>query len=205
MIILFERNNVCYEGYNFGQKMLCAFFNASVSRTAGFTNFDLTQISESGYFLFIVLMFIGGCSGSTAGGIKISTFAVIVMGMWSVLRGRRDINIGKRRIESSLLSQALAIFMAYLTIIIVATLLICTIETGEIGSFRLVLFETVSALGTVGLSLGITPMLSVASKIIIIILMYMGRVGVITFALALGRRRSEAEIRLPLVDNLYLG
>lgn len=203
LFLLFERNNPAFTDYNFGQRLLCSFFMANTPRTAGFSTAGMSTLSDSGYLLMLILMFIGGCSGSTAGGIKVSTFAVVVAGMWAVLRGRRDIDIGKRRIDNSLFGQALAIFTAYLAIILTSTLVICAVE--PTGSFQAVLFETVSALGTVGLSMGITPTLHTASKIIIILLMYMGRAGVLTLALAIGKKRSEAQIRRPVVDSLYIG
>ena len=195
--------NEGFRDYSFGKKLLCAFFNASVSRTAGFSTTDFAQLSGSGYLLTIILMFIGGCSGSTAGGIKISTFAIIVMGMVAVLRGKRDINVGKRRIDPALLMQALAIFMAYLSLLLVSAMLVCAFEPHI--EFKVLLFEIVSATGTVGLSLGATPMLGIASKILIILLMYLGRVGVLTFAFALRKKRKEAEVRRTVVDTLYIG
>lgn len=203
LFLLFERNNPAYAEYNFGQKLLCSFFLANTPRTAGFSTAGMTTLSDSGYLLMLILMFIGGCSGSTAGGIKVSTFAVVVAGMWAVLRGRRDIDMGKRRISNALFGQALAIFTAYLAIILCSTLVICAVE--PTGGFQAVLFETISALGTVGLSMGITPSLHIASKLIIILLMYMGRAGVLTLALAIGKKRSEAQIRRPVADTLYIG
>jgi trk system potassium uptake protein TrkH len=203
LFLLFEYNNPCYEGFHFGQKLLCSFFNASTARTAGFCTTDLTQLSGSGYLLAVILMFIGGCSGSTAGGIKISTFAVIVTGMFAVLRGKREINIGKRRVDNALFSQAIAIFMAYLSIILVSVMLICMFEPQ--AEFQKVLFETVSALGTVGLSLSFTPTVGIATKIILTLLMYLGRVGVLTLAFALKRKRTEAAVKRPLAETLYIG
>ncbi|MDE6676455.1 MAG: Trk family potassium uptake protein, partial [Clostridia bacterium] len=193
--------NAGFKEYGFGKKLLCAFFNGSVSRTAGFCTTDFSKLSGSGYLLTNILMFIGGCSGSTAGGIKISTFAIIVMGMFAVLRGKRDINVGKRRIDTALLMQALAIFVAYLSILLVGTMLICAFEPDL--KFYDLLFEVVSATGTVGLSLGVTPELGIASRILIIILMYMGRVGVLTFAFALRKKRKEGQVRRPLADTIY--
>lgn len=198
----FEWDNPSYADYNFGQKLLCSIFNAVSPRTAGFFTTDPATLSESGYLLTVMLMFIGGSSGSTAGGIKVGTFAVIIMGMISVFRGRKDINIGKKRIEHSLLSQALAIFTACLMIVMIAVLVICAAEPDL--SFKEVLFECISALGTVGLTLGITPKLGIVSKLVIIILMYLGRVGILTFALALGEKRTAAAIRKP-VDTLMIG
>lgn len=205
----FEWNNPAYANYNFGEKLLCALFNATSPRTAGFFTTDPSTLSESGYLLTVMLMFIGGSSGSTAGGIKVGTLAVIIMGMISVFRGRKDINIGKKRIEVSLLSQALAIFAACLILIMIAVLIICTAdplffnpETGV--GFKEALFECVSALGTVGLSLGITANLGIVSKLVIIILMYAGRVGILTLALALGEKRTASAIRNP-IDTLMIG
>ncbi|MDE6273607.1 MAG: Trk family potassium uptake protein [Clostridiales bacterium] len=195
--------NASFSEFGVGKKILCAFFDASTSRTAGFCTTDLTQLSNSGYLLTLILMFIGGCSGSTAGGIKISTFAIIVIGMFATLRGKRDINIGKRRIDHSLLAQALAIFMAYLNILLIGTMLVCAFEPDI--DFQVLFFEVVSATGTVGLSLGCTPLLGVASKILIILLMYMGRVGVLTLAFALRKKRTEGQVRRPLVETLYIG
>lgn len=204
LFMLFERDNAAFESYNFGQKLLVAFFNATSPRTAGFSSCDLSALSDSGYLLTVILMFIGGSSGSTAGGIKVGTFAVIIMGMIAVFRGRRDINIGKKRIENSQLSQALAIFTACLLLIMASTLVICAVEAGSELTFKEILFECVSAIGTVGLSMSVTPLLSVASKIILILLMYAGRVGILTLALALGEKRSAAKIRKP-IDTLLIG
>ncbi len=202
LFLLFEWNNPSYEGFNFGQKLLASFFNSVTPRTAGFASTDYTTVSDSGYLLTVLLMFIGGGSGSTAGGIRVGTFAVIIMGMLAVFRGRRDINIGKRRIDYSLLSQALAILAACFMILIACTLIICAIEPE--GLFKEILFECVSALSNTGLSMSLTPTLGIASKILIILLMYAGRVGILTLALALGETKTAAEIRKP-VDSLLIG
>ena len=202
MYLGFEWNNSSYEGLNFWEKLLLSFFNSTSPRTAGFYTTDPTTLSDSGYLLTIVLMFIGGSSGSTAGGLKVGTFAVIIMGMVGVFRGGRDINIGKKRLESSLVSQALAIFAACLMFVITATLTICAIEQQH--EFQAVLYECVSAMGTVGLSMSLTPHLTVVSKIILIIMMYAGRVGILTLALALAKKRKNPDIRYP-VDKLLIG
>ena len=126
----------------------------------------------------------------------------MIMGMLAALRGKQDINLGKRRVDMSQLHQALAVFTAYLTIILVAVMTICAIEP---FGFKEILFETVSALGTVGLSLNLTGALTIASKIILILLMFAGRAGVLTIALALGRKgRTEAQIKRP-VEVIFIG
>ena len=203
LFLLFERDNPSYAGYNFGEKLLVSIFNAATPRTAGFATTDSSTLSDSGVLLTVILMFIGGGSGSTAGGIRVGTFAVIVMGMLAVFRGRRDINIGKKRIDYSLLSQALAILAACLMIVMTGTLIICAVEPSSMG-LKEILFECVSALSNTGLSMSVTPRLTAASRIVIIILMYAGRVGILTLALALGEKRTADEIRKP-VDTLLIG
>lgn len=208
----FEWNNPTYSNYNFGEKLLVSIFNATTPRTAGFFTTAPASLSESGYLLTVILMFIGGSSGSTAGGIKVGTFAVIIMGMLNVFRGRKDINIGKKRIDSALVSQALAIFAAFLMLVMMATLIICAVEQPLLDgkcTFKDALFECVSALGTSGLSASkefgsLTPHLSIVSKLILILLMYAGRVGILTLALALGKKRKVDSIRRPL-DSLMIG
>ncbi len=200
LFMLFERDT--YNGMNFGQRLLASFFDAVTPRTAGFASTDCSTLSDSGYLLTVIYMFIGGGSGSTAGGIRVGTFAVIMTGMFAVFRGRRDINIGKRRIDYSLLSQALAIFAAFLMCVVVSTLAIGTIQPDI--EFERILFETVSALSNAGLSMGLTPELNTASSLIIILLMYAGRVGILTLALALGEKKTAAEIRRP-IDSLLIG
>lgn len=202
LFMVFERNSPAYTGFNFGERMIISIFNATTTRTAGFSTVNLTELSESGYLLMIIYMFVGGNSGSTAGGIKVTTFTVIVMGMIAVFRGRKDINVGKKRIDNSLLSQALAIFAAALMLVMMSSIIICAAEPQT--TFKAVLFECVSALSTTGLSLSLTPALGTLSKIILIILMFAGRVGILTLALALGAKRTAAEIRRP-IDTLYIG
>ena len=204
LYLIFERDNPAYDGYNFGQKLLASFFNSTTARTAGLSTTPLESMSDSGYMLTLLLMFIGGSSGSTAGGLKVGTFAVITMGLLGVFRGRRDINIGKRRIEYSLVSRSLAILTACLMTIIVSTMLICAVEPREVVNFHDALFQSVSALSTTGL--GICDIASQCwfSKLILIILMFAGRVGILTFARALGEKRTAAEIRRP-VENILIG
>ena len=205
LFLLFERNNPYYADYNFGERLLCSFFNSTTARTAGYFTTPPESLSNSGCLLMIILMFIGACSGSTGGGVKVSTFTVIMMGMLSVMRGKKDITIGKRRIDQSVLSQALAIFVAYLVLTITATLLINAIEPDVNAPFAAVMFETVSAIGTVGLTQALTSHLSAVSEFILILLMYLGRVGILTFAFALKRqKKSEAAVRRPL-DNVFIG
>ncbi len=202
LFMIFEWNNVSYADYNFGNKLLASFFNAVTPRTAGFYTTDPATLSSSGYLLTVILMFIGGASGSTAGGIKVGTIAVVIMGMISVFRSDKAINIGHKRIDGSLLQQALAVMSACLILVLVATMLICAVQP-DLG-FANVLFECISAMGTVGLSTGITAELNVCSTIVIMILMYFGRAGILTVVFALNRRKSDHNIKYPL-DTLLIG
>ena len=205
LFMLFERNNLDYANYTFGERLLVAFFSSVTPRTAGFNTVNLSALSDGSYLLTLILMFIGGSSGSTAGGIKITTAFVIVMGIASVFRNKRDIEIGNRRIHNALLRQALAIFVSCLMIVLMATLIICVVEEGnDVATFQAVLFETFSAMGTVGLSLSLTPSLSIASRIVLILLMYTGRVGILTIGLAFGEKTDGAKVKKP-VDNLLIG
>lgn len=202
LFMLFERNNPTYADYNFGEKLLVSFFNSVTPRTAGFASTDSSSLSNSGFLLTVVLMFIGGGSGSTAGGIKVGTFTVLVMGMLSAFRGKKDIIIGKRRIPYTSLSEAFAILTACLAILILAILAICSLQPAL--TFEGVLFECVSAVSNTGLTQSLTTRLNAGSSIIIIFLMYAGRVGILTLALALGKTKTTAEIRRP-IDNLLIG
>lgn len=166
--------NHAFREMNTGGKLMASVFQAVTPRTAGFNTVDLNSLSEGGGILTIVLMFIGGSPGSTAGGIKTTTLAVLIIEALASARQSSQIAVFKRRLDEGVLRQASAIVTIYLLAVIVSTLTICTIDP---FSMKQVLFEVVSAVGTVGLSLGITPSLSMASKIIIMILMFAGRVG----------------------------
>lgn len=204
LFLFFERNHFG-AGYSFGDKLLISFFNAVTPRTAGFNTVDFGALSDSGYLLMLSLMFIGGSSGSTAGGIKITTFFVIAAGIFSVFRGKQDIELGKKRLSHSLLHQALAVFVACLAIVLLASLCICTLEEqNAAANLRAVLFETFSAMGTVGLSLGLTPTLCTASRILVMLLMYAGRVGILTIALSVAQKRTTTSVKRPL-DNILIG
>lgn len=198
-------SNGAFENFSTAERWLVALFASISPRTAGFNTIPLETLSDGGYLMTVLLMAIGGSSGSTAGGIKITTCAVIVMGILSVFRGKKDIEIGKRRVRAELLHQAMAIFITFLSIVVFATLVICIIETDNNDVTLLkILFETVSAIGTVGLSLSLTPLLSPASKIVLILLMYAGRVGILTIALAFAEKKDFTEIKKPL-ENILIG
>ena len=139
-------------------------------------------------------MFIGGSPGSTAGGLKTTTIAVIVLAMFSMSHGNSDVTVFKRNLSTHIVKQASVIIIIYLVGVLLGTMLICHVEQLPIST---VLFETVSAAGTVGLSKGLTPTLSIFSRIVLIILMFGGRIGGLSLMLVFGERKKEAPVKRP--------
>ena len=142
---------------------------------------DLTKMSQSGQFLMILLMLVGGSPGSTAGGMKTTTFAVLLGCVWAVFRKRDSVQFYGRRIAQDVVATAATLLVMYLSLATTAAMLISTIEDLPLLTC---LFESASAIATVGLTLGITPSLGIASKCILIVLMYLGRIGGLTLIYA---------------------
>lgn len=200
LFYLLEHNGVL-SGLNGGQALLVSLFQSVTSRTAGFMTVPMSQLSDSSRLLICTLMFIGGSTGSTAGGIKTTTFVVIIFGIAATARGTTDIRIGKRRLDFSMLSQACTILATYLFAVVMCSIVICEVEHLALSD---VLFECVSAIATCGLSVGITASLSATSKILLMLLMYIGRVGIITLALAFFEKRANPPIQRP-IDKIHIG
>ena len=197
---VFEWNH-SLQGMPVGTKILASLFQSVTPRTAGFNTVDLTKLSGSGQALIVILMFIGGNSGSTAGGIKVTTFVVLLLTITSNIRRKSGIIVGKRKLEDNVIPQAAAIVMLYLTSIIAATLIMGAIEPMP---FDDVLFEVVSAVGTVGLTKGITPFLTVASKIILMMLMYSGRVGMLSLVMVFATKNVNVPLERP-TEKIIVG
>jgi len=177
-----------------GDGVLISFFQSVAARTAGFYSADLSKINDSTAILLISLMFIGGSPGSTAGGIKTTTFVVLVLAVISVIKNEKEPIVFKRRISNETIKKALSIFLISLSIVIFVSFVIAAIED---FAFIDILYETASALGTVGATLGITDKLSAASKILITLCMYLGRIGPMTMALSFGLKSDVRMIRYP--------
>ena len=175
-------------------RMLESLFQSITPRTAGFNTADLTQISESGLAIMILLMLIGGSPGSTAGGMKTTTFAVLLSTAVSVFRRRESTNFFGRRIEDDTIKNASTILVMYLTFFLTGGLVISAIEGLPLVTC---LFETASAIGTVGLTLGITPQLGIISRLILIGLMYLGRVGGLTLVFAALSMKQKSFVKYP--------
>lgn len=201
LFLAFDSNG-CLKDMSFGEKILASIFQVVSPRTAGFYSVDLGKMSDSSYVLTTLLMFIGGNSGSTAGGIKTTTVVVILFSVYAEVRKSDRIIIGKRRLQPGDAKSASAILALYSIMIIVSTIIICAIES-TLG-LKEIFYEVVSAICTVGLSLGITAEFSVFSKLIITLLMFVGRVGSVSVALALGERKDIPPVELP-TEKIMIG
>jgi len=180
-------------GYSTGGKILTSVFQSVTTRTAGFNTVDTTSLSLPVIIAFILLMFVGASPGSTGGGIKTTTFALIVKSALATIRGEEHVVAYKRSIPFSTIDRAYSIALFTVSMIFISTLALSFTDP-EMG-FSSLLFEEVSAISTVGLSLGITAELSVAGKIILIISMFVGRIGTLTMALILTKRVSSTSFR----------
>ena len=183
------------------QKIVNAMFMSVTTRTAGFNTIDLSNLSDSGTLLSLILMLIGGCPGSTAGGLKTTTIAVVVIAVFAMAKGGDDINTFKRRIVSDVVKQSAVIILIYLFAVMLSSMIICSVE--GLGMSQ-VLFETASAAGTVGVSKGITNQISAISKIILMIMMYGGRIGGLSLVLVFGQRKPEAPVKRP-TEQILIG
>ncbi|ACM06852.1 TrkH family potassium uptake protein [Thermomicrobium roseum] len=173
-------------------KVLNAFFHAVVPRTAGFNSLDVAHLNDESLFVTIGLMFVGGASGSFAGGIKVQSFAVLLLAVWAVLRGRPHVAAFGREVASEFVFRAMAIALLAVALVFLASFVISLIEPFGLLA---IWFETTSAFGTVGLSTGITPQLHDASKVVLVATMFAGRLGPLTLALALAERARPEPIR----------
>lgn len=163
------------------ERIFSSMFQAVTPRTAGFNTADLTRMSEAGQAIIVALMLIGGSPGSTAGGMKTTTFAVLISNAFASFRRKENAQLFGRRIEDSAVKNAATIFMMYITLFFGGAVVI---SVAEGVPFANCLFETASAVGTVGLTLGITPELGIFSQVVLIVLMFLGRVGGLTLIYA---------------------
>ena len=179
--LLYEFRLPQWEGLSLGEKVLAALFQSVTPRTAGFNTVDLAQMSETGRLLTILLMLTGGSPGSTAGGFKTTTLAVLILSAAAVFQRQRSARCFGRRVQEPALQSACAIFLLYISLFLTGGMLICCMDHVPLMDS---LFEAASAIGTVGLSLGGTARFSLASRMILVFLMYFGRVGGLTMIYA---------------------
>jgi trk system potassium uptake protein TrkH len=178
---------------SFKGKILASMFQSVTPRTAGFNTLSLPDLTNPSKLITMLLMFIGGSPGSTAGGIKTTTLGVVLFSVISVLRGSSDVNMFRKRLEIEVVFKAMAIFTLSLIIVIFTTIVLSIIGDATLLEY---LFESTSAFGTVGLSLGITQTLDSIGKVAIIVTMFMGRVGVLTMGMAITLRMQRSEVKL---------
>lgn len=199
--ILEYKNNYTIGNMSLYEKMLSSFFQSVTTRTAGYNSVDLRNIKEGTIFLFYIFMFIGASPGGTGGGIKTTTFGVLIFYVISVVRKKENVNMFNRRIGWEVLNRVVVILVLSIFYVVFITLIIVSIEDFTLEE---TLFEVISAYGTTGLSLGITGDMGVISKLLIILTMFLGRLGPMTFALALGGTNKIEKIKYPK-ENILVG
>lgn len=193
IFFLLEQNGIL-AGEPVGKQLLLSLFQSATTRTAGFNTANTAALKDSSKLWMAMLMFVGGNPGSTAGGIKTTTLAVLLIYLRSTLRRTKGAEIFGRRLEEEVVKRAAAILTLSLLLDLFGTLILTAVEQLPLAD---VLFEVVSALGTVGISVGITGSLKVVSKLILMLLMYCGRLGSLTFALIFTENRQTAPAQKP--------
>ena len=195
LFFLFEMNNPKTIGnMNFFEKMLTSLFQVVSPRTAGYNTIDISSMKDSTKFLSIILMFIGGSPASTAGGLKTTTFAVIMISVYSLIKERDNIECFGRTIPYKVLNKALINLIIGFFIVIIGTMIVSYVSDID---FLTILYEITSAYATVGLTLGVTPSLNNISKILIILIMYIGRVGSLTVLYTFVKTSSPKKYKYP--------
>lgn len=197
LIYLWERGNPATLGsLPEGTRWLAAWFQSVTARTAGYNTVAISQLTQPSLFFLITLMLVGASPGGTGGGVKTTTFGVIALTVWSVVRGEREVVLAARRIRREALDRALAVTALALFWITSAILVLATVEAKPFLSLA---FETVSAFGTVGLSMGATSELTPLGKVVIAVTMFVGRLGPVTLAAAIARRQAlmQPQVQLP--------
>ncbi len=196
LIFCFDRSVTGFRELGTSGRLLAAFFQSTSARTAGFNTVDLNLMTHSSKMLMIVLMLIGGSSGSTAGGMKTTTIATLLLCVRSSMTRENELRVFGRRLDDSCLRSAVTIFFSYICLFMGGAVLLTQFDGVTLMS---AMFETSSAVATVGLSLGITPTLSTASMSVLIFLMFFGRVGCLTMVYAFAETHHNAGVsRLPL-------
>lgn len=184
VIFVFEYSNPgTMKPLPLGEKILSAFMQSVSPRTAGVNTLELATLRQATQFFIVVLMFIGASPGSTGGGIKTTTFTALIGAVYAMIRGKEDVVLFRHRLAQERVYKALTVTLLSLTLVMVATMILSTTEDHH---FLKILFEVTSAFGTVGLTMGLTTQLTLTGKIIIILMMFIGRLGPLTLGYALG-------------------
>ena len=182
-------------------KILTSLFSSVTARTAGFNTIDTGALSDGSKFLTIILMFIGGSPGSTAGGVKTTTIAVLLLYVYASIQRTYGVNILGRRLEEDVIKQASSVFVINLFLALFVSLVIMAIQPLSMSD---TLFETFSAIGTAGMTTGVTRDLLPLSKFLVALLMYCGRIGSMSFALAFTQQKRTIRVQNP-VEKINVG
>lgn len=195
LLFLITEDQAAFAGMNPLEKFLGALFSSVTPRTAGFNSVDTAALSNSGKIITMVMMFVGGSPGSTAGGVKTTSVVVLLFYAVAMVLNREDINLFGRRLSDEVVKKANAVVIINSTLTIIATIIIMTLQ--PLLNFEDVLFEVLSAIGTAGMTVGITRDLNTISRVIIMVLMYCGRLGSLSFALIFAQKKTSASVRQP--------
>lgn len=195
ILFLITEKDAAFAGMNPLERFLGALFSSVTPRTAGFNSVDTAALSNSGKLLTMVMMFIGGSPGSTAGGVKTTSMVVLLFYAVAMILNKEDINLFGRRLTDEVVKKANAVVVINATLTIIATVIIMALQ--PLLNFEDVLFEVLSAIGTAGMTVGITRDLNIISRVIIIVLMYCGRLGSLSFALVFVQKNTSASVRQP--------
>ncbi len=201
VLFILENGQEMFAGMSLSEKIAGSLFQSVSARTAGFNTADLSIMTESGKFVMILLMIIGGSTGSTAGGIKTTTFVVLCLSIFTTFGRKKNVEVFGRRMEEGITRTASCVFMTYLLLTTSSAVVVSAVEGIPMLT---ALFETVSAMATVGLSFGVTPTVSMFTKLLLAFLMLCGRVGSLTMLLAFSSEKRVTNSRLPL-DKVQVG
>ncbi len=205
-VIWWQEHANLLAGMSLHGQILASLFQSVSARTAGFNSVEIGDLAPATLFVMMILMFVGGSPGSCAGGIKTTTFGVLLLTAWNRLNNRRNVNAFYRTIGQSTISNTLSIAIGGVVVVGIGLLLLLLFEQPHAmvddrhGAFVAYLFETISALGTVGMSCGVTSSLSTLSRLLVVVLMYVGRIGPLTVATALARENPITDWRYPEED-----
>lgn len=203
LIWLLEHNNPNTIGeVSLSQQWLASLFQSISLRTAGFNSMDLAALSNATLVFMMVMMFVGASPTSTGGGIKTTTFAVLIASTFALLRDKKDVVLFRRRVDSSIINKSLAVFLLAISWVAMAVFLLLVLDDQN-HPFQFVLFEVFSAMGTVGMGIGITTEWNIWCKLVLIMTMYIGRIGILTFGMSFFNKKVD-KLRYP-TENIMIG
>ena len=201
LVFILEYGNAL-EGMTLFDKISNSLFASVSARTAGFNSIDIESMTPASYLIHVVLMLIGGSPGSTAGGLKTTTIAVLVIATWANMRNEKHVNVFGRRLESDVIRKAMTVAMIYFIMAFVASVLIGL--TNPAFELSEILFEVSSAVGTVGISCGVMGRINLFGQIVMTLLMYCGRVGSMSFAMIFTEVKKPSHTKMP-AEKIIIG